>query len=217
MTMTMTKRVHLAALCFLLGVAASEARADAPVAEFTPFGGYRLGGEFEVEDPAGGDGETVDLDDAGSFGLDLGIYRDPASFYELLYSRQSAGLDGGGPELAPVDLTTEYIHFGGTLLFEQDRGPDLYLSMTIGATRFDAEGGRYDSKSRFSGSLGGGLRMPFGEHFAATAGVRGYLTLVDSNTDILCISGGGEGGCLLKSSGSTFFQAEAQLGLTFVF
>jgi len=103
------------------------------------------------------------------------------------------------------------------LLFEQDRGPDLYLSMTIGATRFDAEGGRYDSKSRFSGSLGGGLRMPFGEHVAATAGVRGYLTLVDSNTGILCVSGGGEGGCLLKSSGSTFFQAEAQLGLTFVF
>lgn len=204
-------------LFVLLGASASVARADVPKMEITPFAGYRIGGEFEAEGPAGGEGETVDLDAAESWGVDIGVYRDPASFYEFLYSRQSAGLDGGGAELSRVDVTTEYLQFGGTLLFEGDRGPDRYLTMTVGATRFDAEGGRYDSKTRFSGSIGGGLRMPFSDHVAATVGIRGYLTLVDSNTDILCISGGGEGACLLKSSGSTFFQAEAQLGLTFVF
>lgn len=215
--MKWTIRMPHAMLCMLLGSAAASARAEMPMMEITPFGGYRAGGEFDVEDPAGGEDDSVDLSDAGSWGIDVGLYRDPDSFYELLYSRQAAGLEGGSPEVDSLDMTTEYLQFGGTLLFDADRGPDRYLSMTLGATRFDAEGGRYESKTRFSGSLGGGLRMPFSPHFAATLGVRGYLTFIDSDTDVLCISGGGEGACLLKSSGSTFFQAEAQLGLTFTF
>jgi len=61
-------------------------------------------------------------------------------------------------------------------------------------------------------SLGGGLRLPFSDHVAATLGVRGYLTFVDSDTSFLCVSGSDESGCLVRSSGSTYFQAEAQLG-----
>jgi len=91
-----------------------------------------------------------------------------------------------------------------------------YLSMTIGATRFSADGG-YGSKSRFSGSLGGGLRLPFSENVGATLGVRGYLTFVDSDTGFFCSSIDGEGSCLVTSSGSTLFQAEALLGVTFRF
>ena len=90
-----------------------------------------------------------------------------------------------------------------------------YLSMTIGATRLSASG--YDSETKFSASLGGGLRVPFTENFVATLGLRGYLTFMESNTQFLCVSNGGNGTCLLKSSGSTFFQGEAQLGLTFRF
>ena len=90
-----------------------------------------------------------------------------------------------------------------------------YLSMTIGATRLSAGG--YDSETKFSGSLGGGLRIPFTENLMATLGVRGYLTFMESSTQFLCISDSGNGTCLLKSSGSTFFQGEAQLGLTFRF
>jgi len=87
-----------------------------------------------------------------------------------------------------------------------------YLSMTIGATRFSADG--YGSDSKFSGSLGGGLRLPFSENLAATLGVRGYLTFVDTDTGFFCSSIDGEGSCLVQSSGSTLFQAEALLGVT---
>ena len=59
--------------------------------------------------------------------------------------------------------------------------------------------------------------MPFNDNVAATLGVRGYLTFVDSDTDILCISDAEGADCLLRSSGSTYFQAEAQLGLTLAF
>ena len=65
-----------------------------------------------------------------------------------------------------------------------------------------------------AGSLGGGLRLPFNDNLAATLGVRGYLTLIESDTSIFCKSDSEGGGCLVRSSGSTFFQAEALLGLT---
>jgi hypothetical protein len=40
------------------------------------------------------------------------------------------------------------------------------------------------------------------------------VTLLDSDTQLFCLSDAEGAGCLLKSSGSTFFQAEAQLGLS---
>jgi hypothetical protein len=187
---------------------------DEPTFEAPPFVGYRVGGQFEGERPVDSRAFTVDVEDGGSFGLDLGLYRDDASFYELLYSRQEAGLDSREAALAGVDVRTEYLHFGGTLLFPQDRGYTPYLSLTVGATRLSAQGGDYDSETNLSASLGGGFRFPLGTNLAATLGARAYVTLVDSDTDIFCISTGENASCLLKSSGSTFWQGEAQLGLT---
>jgi len=197
------------------GMAAPAASADeGPTFEATPFVGYRVGGRFEGERPSDSSEFKVDVEDDGSFGLDLGLYRDDTSFYELLYSRQEAGLDSREAALAGVEVRTEYLHFGGTLLFPRDRGYVPYLSLTVGATRLDALGGDYDSETMLSASVGGGFRFPLGANFAATLGVRAYVTLVDSDTDIFCISTGESAGCLLKSSGNTFWQGEAQLGLT---
>jgi len=206
---------------FLMGLATAvpglhvpAARADEPRFEATPFVGYRLGGQFDVEGTAGGTGESVDLDSGSSWGIDLGLYRDQTSFYELLYSRQTAGLDGNEAALAGVDVVTEYLHFGGTLLFADERFYAPYLSVTVGATRLSADQGNYDDEVRASASIGGGFRFPLGETFAITAGVRGYVTFINSDTDFLCVSTGESSGCLLKSSGGTFWQGEAQLGLT---
>jgi hypothetical protein len=184
----------------------------APRFEVTPFVGYRFGGEFDVQ---GADGEaerSIDLDDDTSFGLDIGLYRDNNSFYELLYSRQESGVDSSDAALRGLDVTTEYLHFGGTLLFDQDTWYRPYLSMTIGATRLDPSGG-YDDETKFSASLGGGFRFPINERIAATLGARAYVTFVGSDTELFCVSIDGASSCLFKSSGSTYFQAEAQLGL----
>ncbi len=190
------------------------AQADSPRFELTPFVGGRIGGSFDV--PTGeGDGSSVDLSNGASYGIDLGLYRDSQSFYELLYSTQSTSLDSNDPVLHEVDLSVNYLQFGGTLFLPQDN--DLfvpYLSLTIGATCMEPDYGGYDSETKFSGSLGGGFRIPFNDNVALNLGLRGYLTLIDSDTSLFCVSDAEDAGCLLRSSGSTFFQAEGQLGLS---
>lgn len=214
--MRLCLRSILPVVALALTSAATVVQADTPRFEITPFAGYRTGGEFEARVEATGERRNVDIEDGSSWGIDLGLYRDPNAIYELLYSKQSTGIDSSDPALGNIDVDTEYYQFGGTLFFPDEHWYIPYLSLTIGATRFSADGG-YDSKTRFSGSLGGGFRMPFNDNVAATLGVRGYLTFVDSDTDILCISDAEGADCLLRSSGSTYFQAEAQLGVTVAF
>jgi opacity protein-like surface antigen len=194
------------------------AQAASPRFELTPFAGYRMGGEFDVPDATGGAAQSEDLDAEASFGLSLGLYRDAYSFYEVLYSRQEASLDSSDPTLRSIDVSVEYMHVGGTAMFPQDETWFVpYLSLTLGATRLEPKAGAYDAETEFSASLGGGVRLPVNDNVAVTLGLRGYLTFVDSDTDIFCVSGGESAGCLLRTSGSTFFQGEAQVGITLRF
>jgi opacity protein-like surface antigen len=207
----------IAGLALLSLAPAAHAEAN-PTFEITPFAGYRFGGQFDTTNPDTGDQKSMDLKDGASYGIDLGLYRDANAFYELLYSRQQTNLDTNDPALRGVDVTVEYLQFGGTAMFPQDRQWFVpYLSFTLGATRIAADDGDSDSTTRFSGSLGGGFRMPFSDNFAANLGLRGYLTAIQSDTDFLCVSGSEGGTCLLKSSGSTFFQVEATLGVSMRF
>jgi hypothetical protein len=210
--MSMMRAAIASFALILLLPAVPSARADVR-AEVTPFVGYRMSGDFDVELADGTGTESVDVEDSSAWGVDVGIYATPDAFYEFLYSRQTTNLDSRNPAVSGVDVTIEYFQFGGTTFFPGEQWPVPYLSMTIGATRYSADQG-YDSDTKFSGSLGGGLRLPFNENFAATLGVRGYLTLIESDTSIFCKSDSEGGGCLVRSSGSTFFQAEAMLGLT---
>jgi opacity protein-like surface antigen len=192
------------------------AQAAPPRFELTPFVGYRMGGAFDVTSASDTTGDrSVDVDAAASVGLGLGLYRDPNSFYELLYSRQEASLDASDATLRNVDVTVEYMHVGGTAIFPvEETWFAPFVSLTIGATRFEPQVDAYDTETNFSASLGGGLRLPVNENLAVTLGLRGYLTFVDSDTNIFCLSDADGANCLLRTSGSTFFQGEAQLGLT---
>ena len=188
-----------------------------PNFEITPFLGGRIGGGFDVEDEVTGAEESVDIDDGASFGVGLGLYAHDNGIYELLYSTQETRLDSADPGLDGVDVNIQYLQLGGTAFFPQDRIYVPYLSFTLGATFFEPKQGRYDSETRFSGSLGGGFRFPVGEHLAVVLGLRGYLTLIDSDTELFCISDSQQAGCLIRSSGSTFFQTEGQVGFSLRF
>ena len=194
---------------------AAPASADNRRFEVMPFGGYRAGGDFDVEDEQGVELRSADLEEDVSWGIDLAYYRDRNSYYELLFSRQTTQFDDNDPALGGVDLTTDYIHFGGTLLFDTEPWILPYLSLTIGLTRFDADG--FGSEYKFSGSLGTGLRLPVNDRLSFVAGIRGYGTLIDSDTELFCVSGGGQGSCLVRTSGDIFFQGEATVGVALRF
>jgi hypothetical protein len=212
------KTVVLAALGTLAAFTAAfapEAHAD-PKFEITPFAGGRIGGGFDIVDETSAEERSVDLDNGASFGVDLGLYAHGNGFYELLYSTQQTSLDASEPTLDGVDVRIDYLHVGGTAFFPDDRFYVPYVSFTVGATLLEPQG-NYDSETKFSMSLGGGFRFPLNEHMAVVLGLRGYLTLIDSDTDLFCASGPEDAACLVKSSGSTFFQTEGQLGFSFAF
>jgi hypothetical protein len=185
-----------------------------PRMEFTPLAGYRMGGEFRAEDGVAG---TNDLEDGSSFALDIGLYRDATSFYEVFYNRRDAGLRTADEALRDVDIRVEYFHLGGTLLFPQARGYTGYVSLTAGLARLDAPSGGYDTERKLSASLGGGVRFPLHDVVHVTLGVRAYMTFVDSECDLICVSADGAAECLLRASGRTWWELEAQAGLTFRF
>src|SRR5262245_37572612 len=100
--------------------------------DVTPMVGYRAGGEFDAVDPESTTDDSVDLDDGTSFGIDLGLYRDSRSFFELLYSRQESGIDSTDAAVGSVDVVTEYLHLGGTLLFPGEHRFVPWFSVAIG-------------------------------------------------------------------------------------
>lgn len=188
--------------------------AEMPSFELTPFIGARMGGGFDVEDDVTGATSSVDLDSGTSYGIDLGLYRNEVGFYELLYSTQETSLDSDVPALGDVDVRVDYLQIGGTAFFDQGQRWLPYLSMTLGAAMLEPKQGNYDSETKFAMSLGGGLRFPLSDHVAATLGLRAYVTFLSSDTDLFCASTGENAGCLVRSSGTTFWQGEGQLGLT---
>lgn len=210
----MLKRWLPRLLVGMLGVIMMPAMADAPRFEIAPFGGYRVGGEFDVEDEQTLEKRSADLDEDVSWGVGLALYRDRNAYYELLFSRQNTQFDSSEPALQGVDIATEYYHFGGTLIFDYEPWLRPYFSLTLGLTRFDADG--FGSEYEFSGSVGFGCRMPLSEHVAFLAGVRGYATFVNSDTEFFCVSDGGAT-CLVQASGEAILQGEATLGFAVSF
>lgn len=205
-----------AAVLVAFTLAAGNAHAEPVRMEITPFAGYRIAGDMDT----GLEGEGVhsgNIEDGGSWGVGVGLYRDPDGFYELLYSRRDAGLDAPDTDLEGTDIRIEYLHLGGTLLLPQPAGYTGYVSVTLGLTRLEANSGGFDSEHKFSASLGVGFRFPLTANLQATFGARGYMTLVDSDTGLVCVSAGGDAGCLLRASGSTFWEAEFSAGLAFHF
>ena len=201
-------------LALALVTAAPVAAAAGPGYELGAFGAWRTGGEFRA-DADTPDERDVGLDDGGGWGVGAGLYRDPDSFYEFLYSRQATSLDADDFGSGAPDITVEYYHFGGTILLGDDPRLRPFLSMTLGATRFRADG--FSAETELSVSLGTGLRLPVTERVMVDLGVRGYLTFIDQDTRLFCASINGQGGCLLESSGSSVFQVEASAGLRWLF
>lgn len=203
------------ALAGLLSVAGLPLSAkDEPPSRFeiTPFAGLRLGGHFKLEDPS----RKLDVDESGTLALALNLRIDEISQYELFYGRQSTSLERD-PLLGQVDVDVEYLHLGGTVAMEGERRVIPYMVGGLGVTRFSPDPGDASDKTRFSLSLGGGVKVPLSQRFALRLEGRGYLTFVDTDTSFFCRSDEDGALCRIRGNGSTFIQYEVLAGATFAF
>lgn len=224
----MKRSIHVLTGIALLTVGAGVAHAQAgmhqdeeaaPVDwswEVTPFIGYRGGGNFDLEGSTSA--SKVDLDDHGSFGLAVNLFpgADKTESYELFYSREEASVAKNSP-LAPFDLNVEYLHLGGTLHFEDELPVKPYIVGGLGVTRFSPQTGNGGDDSRFSLSLGAGLKLPITKHFSARLEARGYVTFVNSESAFLCASGPQGGTCAIRVKGDSFIQYDLLAGAAFAF
>lgn len=173
---------------FALALAALAAPALADGAyrfELTPQVQYRFGGTLSGEDSAI---SSVDLDvnDGEGFGVTFDIPLSRSLQLELLASRQATelrfdeGLFGGTADVADIDIT--YLHAG--ILFQGgNRDVSPFFVASAGATRLDPDVPGADSETRFSVSLGGGVKVFFNEHVGMRFEGRGFWTAVGDNNN----------------------------------
>lgn len=195
-------------LLFAPALAAAQVQATAPRFEVMPAAGYGVGGSFEATNRA-----DVDLNDAGAFALSLRMRPNYEQEWEIFYSRQATDVDasaaGGTPALG---VEVEYLQFGGSYFpTSYDYAP--YIVGGLGVARFKPDAAGLGDRSKFSLSLGLGMRLPLSKHFALRLEGRGFLTFVDTDSAFFCRSDETGGACLIKASGSTVIQFQGLLGI----
>jgi len=188
----------------LLGAMAAQAQV-----EITPFAGYRIGGDLEDFDFAG-----VDLDDSESYGLVVDIDVGGGFQVELMYGNQDTALTSSRlfePDTI-LDLEVEYIH--GGVLYQWEPGGDVlpFIVGTIGVTRLIPDGPGYVTEDRFSGSIGGGVKLMISDHIGFRFEGRGFSTVVDDGDDAFCERGDRD--CYrYRYDNEILWQLEARAGL----
>jgi hypothetical protein len=182
--------------------------------ELTPFAAYRGGGTFEEQDGSA----EFELSESNAWGLIINGKVQANTQWEVLYANQSTSVNtfAATPDEAEVDIDVEYLHIGGTYLFDGGRFQP-FIAATIGASHFSPKPSGFGSKTLVSGSLGGGWKISLAKNLALRIEARGYATLVDDDNRLFCESSGSEGSCLLILEGSFFTQWETRAGLTFRF
>ena len=206
----------VAALSFLMLAGTAAAQTSAGNYELTPYGAFGFGGTFEDDEAD----TSAELDDAASFGLIFNIREAANTQWEIIYSLQSTDADitGASAGQERVDMDVHYLQGGGTYLGEGSVARP-YLAATIGATHFDAKSDDYQSDTFFSFSVGTGLQIRPNERLGIRVEARLFGTVVQSGSDLFCISdpGNGTAGCLVTVSGKVLWQTQAMAGLTFRF
>ena len=203
-------------LCLLaaLLLATLPAGARGQSIEITPMVGYRFGGSLEAVPGTAGSQSSAKLEvgDAAAFGVQLG-YRTGDGEIELLYARQNTKLQTAGlfTGVPAFDLALETWQLGGTYLFgDDDAKARPFVAVGLGLTRLLPEPAGFSDETRFSASIGGGVKLWLGRHFGIRLEGRGFFTVLDAESQTFCP---GNGTCVIRGTSSEIAQAEARAGL----
>jgi hypothetical protein len=182
--------------------------------EMTPYAAYRMGGSFSDE----ANNIELDIEDSAAQGFIVNGRVRENTQWEVLYGRQATDIDSGGlfNNDSLLDFDIDYMHFGGTYLFDGD-WVRPFVAMTVGVTHADPGGSTFGSENFFSASLGGGWNLAATSRLGIRLEVRAFMTFVDNDSDLFCRSDGGDGACLILIDSNTLTQWEARAGITLRF
>lgn len=200
----------------LVGLALAAAAAPASAQELdyyefeiTPFYGYMAGGEFES--PLTNTDRNID--EGNNFGVIFNAAVDQWRHYELLYSTQSSEIDGA----LPIDLDVQYLQIGGTVSHPDAERVIPYFGITVGAARFSPDQAGLDDETKLAFTVGTGVKVPITDHIGVRFDARAFVSLLDTDGNIFCVSDNGVGTCAIRTKSDTLLQFHAALGLIVAF
>ena len=179
--------------------------------EIIPLIGYRGGGEFV--DTENDKKHTIVSSDV--LGLILSFPYEQGKDIEIYYSHQSSELKSvtlTTSETTDIPLSIDYLHIGGTAPIAEFDSLKTFMSGGVGFTYISPDLAGSQSDLRASLSIGVGMKWPISKRIALRLETRGFATMYNNNSAILC-----NGGCTLQVSGSFFLQAEVLAGLAIRF
>ena len=184
------------------------APASAEGFRFTPYLGYRVGGDFEDAVT----GSRLDLDESESYGFVVSSDADDA--LEFSYTLQPTKLSGGNGvgsvQLFDVDVMN-FMVAGKNILNRETGG---FVSGMVGVTHFDPHAANLSSETRFAIGAGGGIDYRISDNLGFRLEGRGIATFLDSSGGVFCSS---SQGCAAFVESSVLLQFEALAGLSIRF
>lgn len=192
---------------------AAAATTTAQTIEITPVGGYRLGGSLTIQ----GASSNLGVADSGAFGIHVGVKVAEDGEIEALFAREDTHLesnDGLFSSTALFALKLDTYQLGGSYLFRDEEAKVRpFIGLGLGVTRLAPEPADLQSETRFCASLAGGVKAYVGPHLGFRLELRGFFTVIDSESHIFCSSGT----CAVTTKGSEISQAEIRGGVIFRF
>lgn len=211
------RTTRLAAIAAMALIAAfSPLPAIAEDFEITPFAGYTWGGEFTDSVT----GTTLKVNETSNYGVMVdinlvNINKDELSQVELYFSHQATQLktDNGTFTGSPLfDLDIDYYHLGGT--YGMDLGKvKPFVVGTLGVTHMVPQGPGLDALTKFSLSLGGGVKLFATNRIGLRLEGRWFGTLFNGSGSAFCTTGT----CAINVQGDLFSQFVANAGLIIAF
>ena len=205
--------MRLAAIAAIAVIAAfSPIKAMAAGFELTPFAGYTWGGQFTDSVT----NATLEVKETNNYGVMVDINQDPQSQIELYFSNQSSQLKANTSQFTGnqlFDLDIQYYHVGGTYSPSESGKVRGFVVGTLGATHMVPQGAGYDSLTKFSLSLGGGVKFYATEHIGLRLEGRWFGTFFDGSGSAFCTNGA----CAINVQGDLFSQFVANAGLIIAF
>jgi hypothetical protein len=207
---TMRRAIFVVCL-LLLPALPGAAMAQTRRFELTPTVGYRFKGEFTADSDLFNRNLDVRVDDTATYGLIFDVPLTENWQLELLANRQNSSfiVDEGlfTPERNLGDVTIDYFNAG--FLFQWGPGQvNGFVSGGVGLARIDPDFPEVEAENRFSGNLGGGVKILFGPNVGLRLEGRGYW--VDLDTGL-------HGRYDRFDSDEGLYQGEASAGLIIAF